>query len=189
MPRTASPSLTTITELVTGFVAAVERATVDRMKDLVLGALGGSSKTTNGSGLAPVKRKLPKQFCPVPGCRNAAAPVFGMVCRDHKDVPKAQIKKYREARRAANGAPGVVRRGRPPGRRPAKAGKVARKAAGRPTPALGKPRGRKPGRKKVAAGTKRARTALKKGHAGSVAAKVATPPASTPATTSIAAAS
>ena len=29
-----------------------------------------------------------------------AAPVYGMVCAQHKDVPKAKIKKYREARRA-----------------------------------------------------------------------------------------
>jgi hypothetical protein len=36
----------------------------------------------------------------VPYCRNAAAPVFGMVCAKHKDVPKATIKKYREARKA-----------------------------------------------------------------------------------------
>jgi hypothetical protein len=46
------------------------------------------------------RKKLPKQFCPVPGCKNPAAPVFGMVCAKHKDVPKAKIKKFREARKA-----------------------------------------------------------------------------------------
>jgi hypothetical protein len=46
-------------------------------------------------------RKRAKVFCPVPGCKNVAAPVFGMVCSKHKDVAKAQIKKYRELRRAA----------------------------------------------------------------------------------------
>lgn len=45
------------------------------------------------------RRRGPKQLCPVPGCKNPAAPIFGMVCGQHKDVPKAQIKKYREARR------------------------------------------------------------------------------------------
>jgi hypothetical protein len=45
-------------------------------------------------------KKPPKQFCPVPGCKNPAAPVFGMVCAKHKDVAKAKIKKYREARKA-----------------------------------------------------------------------------------------
>ena len=46
------------------------------------------------------RKKGPKQLCPVPGCKNPAAPVFGMVCAKHKDLPKAQIKKFREARRA-----------------------------------------------------------------------------------------
>jgi len=36
----------------------------------------------------------------VPGCKNPAAPVFGMVCKEHKNVAKAKIRKYREARRA-----------------------------------------------------------------------------------------
>jgi hypothetical protein len=36
----------------------------------------------------------------VPGCTNRAAPVFGMVCAKHKDLPKTTIKKYREQRRA-----------------------------------------------------------------------------------------
>jgi hypothetical protein len=46
------------------------------------------------------RKKPPKQFCPVPGCKNVAAPVFGMVCAEHKDVAKAKIKQYREARKA-----------------------------------------------------------------------------------------
>jgi hypothetical protein len=49
------------------------------------------------------RKKGPKQLCPVPGCKNPAAPVFGMVCSEHKNVPKAKIKKYREARKAAKG--------------------------------------------------------------------------------------
>ena len=51
-----------------------------------------------GQTLRP-KRKLPKQYCPVPGCKNTAAPIFGMVCKDHRDIPKAQIRKFREQRR------------------------------------------------------------------------------------------
>jgi hypothetical protein len=46
------------------------------------------------------RKKAPPQLCPVPGCKNRAAPIFGMVCSTHKDVPKAKIKQYREARRA-----------------------------------------------------------------------------------------
>ena len=40
------------------------------------------------------KEKRPKHLCPVPGCKNVAAPVFGMVCKDHKNVAKSEIKKY-----------------------------------------------------------------------------------------------
>jgi hypothetical protein len=46
------------------------------------------------------RKKAPKQLCPVPGCKNAAAPVFGMVCAKHKDTPKRLVKKYREERKA-----------------------------------------------------------------------------------------
>lgn len=46
------------------------------------------------------RKKAPPQLCPVPGCKDRAAPIFGMVCSKHKDLPKAKIKQYREARRA-----------------------------------------------------------------------------------------
>jgi hypothetical protein len=79
----------------------VERQVLERARDLIGRSLGGSDRgnTTAWSGV-PRRRKLPGQRCPVPGCKNKAAPVFGMVCSKHKDVPKAQIAKYREARRA-----------------------------------------------------------------------------------------
>jgi hypothetical protein len=53
-----------------------------------------TSITTN------TRKKKPPKFCPVPGCKNKAAPIFGMVCSDHKGVKKSLIKKYREARKA-----------------------------------------------------------------------------------------
>ena len=56
------------------------------------------------------RKKAPLQLCPVPYCRNPAAPVFGMVCAKHKNVPKAKIKKYREARKAKKAGVNVVAR-------------------------------------------------------------------------------
>jgi hypothetical protein len=47
------------------------------------------------------KAKRHIQMCPVPRCKERAAPVFNMVCAKHKGLPKATIKKYREQRRAA----------------------------------------------------------------------------------------
>jgi hypothetical protein len=86
----------------------MERQALDRARVAVENALGGKRSPGRppkmlSAGLdlgRKPRRKGPKQLCPVPGCKNPAAPVFGMVCSKHKDIPKAQIKKYREARRA-----------------------------------------------------------------------------------------
>ena len=67
---------------------------------------------------AAAARRRTKQLCPVPGCKNPAAPVFGMVCAKHKDVSKTQIAKYREARRAK-------KMKKPAGKRPGRPAKAA----------------------------------------------------------------
>ena len=88
----------------------MEGQALDRARNAVESALGGGARRRGrppkaaSAAIAVIGRKKrkkgPKQLCPVPGCKNPAAPVFGMVCSKHKDLPKAQIKKYREARRA-----------------------------------------------------------------------------------------
>jgi hypothetical protein len=95
----------------------IESQVLARARVAVDAALGGSPSVRRGPGrppkaatatlatrvlAAPLKRrkKAPPQLCPVPGCKNKAAPIFGMVCAQHKGVPKAKIKKYRDARRA-----------------------------------------------------------------------------------------
>jgi len=102
-----------VDDFVGRLVTAVEADATSRARQMVIAAVGGGALPKRrgrppklGStyaaflGATPVRRR-PKQLCPVPGCNNPAAPVFGMVCAKHKDVPKATIKKYREARRAA----------------------------------------------------------------------------------------
>jgi hypothetical protein len=107
---------TNIRSLVEGFVnqivAAVEADSVRRVQQAVNAAFaGGAAAGLRKRGrppkvgaiipdLAPIKRR-PKQFCPVPGCTGVAAPVFGMVCAKHKDLPKGKIKEYRAQRRAS----------------------------------------------------------------------------------------
>lgn len=103
----------TIGSLTEAFVrqlaSVVEQAAAARIQSAILDGLGGArgpGRPRKDVGIATLalgvaRRKAPKQLCPVPGCKNAAAPVFGMVCAKHKDVPKAKIKKYREDRRAA----------------------------------------------------------------------------------------
>jgi hypothetical protein len=94
----------------------IEGHATERARAAVLAAFGGPRRRGPGrppkgkaavSALTPItsiakkgRKKGPKQLCPVPGCKNPAAPVFGMVCAKHKDVAKSKIKKYREARKA-----------------------------------------------------------------------------------------
>jgi hypothetical protein len=110
MPET---NITTIVEsFVNQITAAMEASMVDRIQAAIAGALGAPPKRGPGrppkqavAGVAPVaprsagKKTRPKQFCPVPGCKNVAAPVFGMVCKDHKNVAKSKIAKYRAERK------------------------------------------------------------------------------------------
>lgn len=82
-------------------VEAVNQEMIARVES-VFGNVGRNVKGgRNAVVLATLGRKpFKKQLCPVPNCKNPAAPVYGMVCGKHKDVPKSQIKKYRDARRA-----------------------------------------------------------------------------------------
>jgi len=105
-----------IADIVARFVeqlsTAVEEEALGRARNAVLSAVGGAPRVARGPGRPPgsgrgpgrppgrPRKKPPIQYCPVPGCKNRAAPVFGMVCSEHKNLPKAQIKKYRAQRRA-----------------------------------------------------------------------------------------
>ena len=106
MPHT-DPIITAQVESFTQqLVATVEAAVAQRIQAALAGAFGVPQKRGPGrppkqavAHVAVERKKPPKQLCPVPGCKNPAAPVFGMVCRDHKNVAKSKIKKYRQERR------------------------------------------------------------------------------------------
>jgi hypothetical protein len=145
--------------------AVIEAQALAQARSAVFAALGGSGAVARRRGRPPnalrtsavphlalpkapakkPRKKAPLQLCPVPGCKNPAAPVFGMVCAKHKDLPKTKIKKFREERKAkrlkADGVTAPKKRVRRPGRpKTAKAPKAPKK------------RGRKPGRKPAAPG-------------------------------------
>jgi hypothetical protein len=121
MPHT-DPNITAQIDTFTNqLVATVEAAVAQRIQAALAGAFGAPQKrgpgrppkhlaatahSTFASVSAPARKK---QLCPVPGCTNPAAPVFGMVCKEHKNVAKSKIRKYREARRegAVTRAPGA----------------------------------------------------------------------------------
>jgi hypothetical protein len=97
-------------------------------------ALSASSVSTKDVGAkASTKRRKPRkkpplQLCPVPGCKNPAAPIFGMVCATHKNVAKSKIRKYREARKAKKmGLP--VAKAKPAKRKKASKRKLAKASA------------------------------------------------------------
>ena len=111
------PTITAQIEAITQqLVATVEAAVAQRIQAALAGAFGVPQKRGPGrppkqavAHVAPVaveksagKKTRPRQLCPVPGCKNVAAPIFGMVCKDHKNVAKSKIKKYREQRRAGS---------------------------------------------------------------------------------------
>jgi len=113
-------------------VAATEAAAAQRIQAALASAFGVAQKRGPGrpklaaAAARPARTARPKQLCPVPGCTNPAAPVFGMVCAKHKDVPKAKIKKYRAERKAKAGAAPVA--------------KVAKRKAAKPSPKLARAR-------------------------------------------------
>jgi hypothetical protein len=94
--------------------AIISAQATERARSTVLAAFGVNGQGVRRRGRPPkvlqsavtaspaeiVRKKAPVQLCPVPGCKSPAAPIFGMVCAKHKDVPKAKIRKFREARKA-----------------------------------------------------------------------------------------
>ena len=111
MPNT-DPNITAQIETFTGqIMATVEAAVAERIQAALAGVFGVPQKRGPGRPPKHLATTAPltfasvrtptrkKQLCPVPGCKNVAAPVFGMVCRDHKSVAKSKIRKYREERR------------------------------------------------------------------------------------------
>jgi hypothetical protein len=113
MPK-SEPNISALIENFTNqIVAAVNAAAAERIQAALAGAfelpqaraVGRPAKSALVLHAVPAgaKRSRPKQLCPVPGCNNVAAPVFGMVCSDHKGVAKSKIAKYRAERKADAG--------------------------------------------------------------------------------------
>jgi hypothetical protein len=124
MPNKSTGSIADIvSQFVEQLTNAIEVEALGRARDAVLSAVGGGGMAVKGPGRpAGIRRgpgrppgrprkKPPIQYCPVPGCKNRAAPVFGMVCGEHRNVSKALIKKYRAQRKAEK------TKGKPAGRR------------------------------------------------------------------------
>src|SRR5450759_1005621 len=83
MPNTDLNITAMIESFVRQIFAAVEASTAERAQAALAGAFGFQQKRGPGrpakqtTAAAVEKKKAPKQLCPVPGCKNPAAPVFG----------------------------------------------------------------------------------------------------------------
>ena len=120
------------TQVVARARLAVEAALAGRALPKGNGRLSAAALTITAGGVRKPRKKAPVQLCPVPGCSERAAPIFGMVCAKHKDVSKTKIRQYREARRAGKlAAKGATKTG---GRKGAKAAQP-RRARARKAPA------------------------------------------------------
>jgi hypothetical protein len=87
--------------------ATVERSTLERVREALAGAVSGM-----GRAGAPRSRRSPV-LCYYPGCKNLAAPRFGMFCAAlHKKLPAAEKEKYRKqhlsAQENGRGAPRLL---------------------------------------------------------------------------------
>lgn len=85
-----------ITDFAHRLASVVERFTVGRIEAAVR-ASGNALQGRRGRG-GGAGRTRGKTLCYYPGCRNVAAPRFGMFCAAlHKDIPKTEKEKYRAA--------------------------------------------------------------------------------------------
>jgi hypothetical protein len=112
MPNVQSNITALAENFVRQLVAATEAAAAQRIQAALANAFGVAQKRVPSRSVSvarPASKARPKQLCPVPGCKNPAAPVFGMVCAKHKDMPKAKIKKYRQERKAKAAAAPVAK--------------------------------------------------------------------------------
>jgi hypothetical protein len=109
-----------IQDLTKNFIARLEEAVTGEVRErlsraLVMGGFPGAFPVARTETKAAVtarsdmtkakrvyRRTAPIQLCPVPRCRERAAPVFHMLCSKHKDTPKKLVAQYRAARRAAS---------------------------------------------------------------------------------------
>lgn len=135
---------TVVTEFTERLQALIEGQVQERARAAVLQAFGrhpgrpGPRPKSAMALEAPTKKarkKSPLQLCPVPGCKNPAAPVFGMVCAKHKDIAKSKIKKYREARKAKKLGVPLPKKKKAPARRKKKSVVKKKPAAVVQTPA------------------------------------------------------
>lgn len=103
-PRKNDPS-SLITPIIEQFAwrlaSIVEKFTVNRIEEVIQ----KQSRTLKGRRGGRSRGKRAAVLCYYPGCKNIAAPRFGMFCAaEHKRLPKAEKDKYRAMHLAERGS-------------------------------------------------------------------------------------
>lgn len=91
----------------------IEKGAQARVKEL-LDSITGTTSTTrarasiaapssSGASVGKKKRNYQRKPCPVPGCKNLAAPRHSMVCTDHKDLSQREKDTYKAQAQAPGG--------------------------------------------------------------------------------------
>lgn len=89
---------TNIDTLVSQFTTDLEAHIAGRINKQLVEAVA-AAMVPRAIGARKQRRKGPIQLCPVPRCKERAAPAFSMLCARHKGTPKKLVAKYRAARR------------------------------------------------------------------------------------------
>lgn len=101
-----------IEQFVSRLASTVEQFTITRIES----AIRAQATTLRGRrGRVPGRSRRAQVLCYYPGCKNVAAPRFGMFCAaEHKSISKADKEKYRalHAKNAHKQLPAAAKRGR-----------------------------------------------------------------------------
>ena len=85
---------------------AVERMTLERVQAIL--DQSGTYSRGGASGARASRGRRAKVLCYYPGCKNIAAPRFGMFCAaEHKNLPSSEKEKYRRQRLASTNGNGA----------------------------------------------------------------------------------
>lgn len=99
-PRNTDPSRLIrpiIEDLAREIARVVVAGTINRAQQ----AVRATASTANGVSTLPSAKRQSPRLCYYPGCKNVAAPRFGMFCAaEHKNLPASTKAKYRNARAA-----------------------------------------------------------------------------------------
>ena len=115
-PRKNDPSsqlAPIIEQFASRLAQTVEQFTISRIEQALRTQASPAGRGGRGRGAGRARRA--QVLCYYPGCKNVAAPRFGMFCAaEHKSLSKSDKEKYRalHARKASKALPAAAKRGR-----------------------------------------------------------------------------